>query len=93
MAFSDQTIQAVWNKGRTVAGYDPNLWRQDVCTAWMHRTSYGNRNISYGWEIDHIDANGGDDLKNLQPLQWQNNVAKGEGQLRCVVRSSGNQNV
>jgi len=46
----------------------------------MKRNDLGNREAEFGWEIDHIKAvvNGGDDrLSNLQPLNWQNNLAKG----------------
>jgi len=34
-----------------------------------------------GWEVDHIrpvSHDGGDDLANLQPLQWKNNRCKGD---------------
>lgn len=47
----------------------------------------------YGWEIDHIDPNGGDNLSNLRPLQWKNNVTTGEGRLKCPVTAKGNENV
>ena len=39
----------------------------------------GNHN--YGWEIDHINpvaSGGGDEIGNLQPLNWKNNSAKGD---------------
>lgn len=90
------TILTVWNKGTAVPGYDPALWRQDACRAWMRFDGYGNRASVFGWEIDHIipDTKGGsDDLNNLQPLHWENNTAKGDGPLRCVITSHGNSNV
>ena len=54
MAFSEETIQQVWEKATPVAGNDPAVWRQDQCKAWIGRRFYGNRNSEYGWEIDHI---------------------------------------
>jgi len=87
MAFSEETIDAVWRKGTVVPDYDSNTWRKDACGALMRRSDHGNRNSSYGWEIDHIDPNAGDYLWNLQPLQWENNAAKSDGELKCVVRS------
>lgn len=51
MAFSEETIQQVWEKATPVAGNDPAVWRQDQCKAWIGRRFYGNRNSEYGWEI------------------------------------------
>jgi len=86
--FSEETIQVVWNKGRIVSGYDPSKYRKDICSALIARSRYGDRNSKNGWEIDHIDPNGSDNLDNLQPLQWENNVAKSDsGRLKCVVTS------
>jgi len=93
MNWSEEQIQAVWNKGRIPIQTEAANWRQDACTAWMQRTAYGNRNSSYGWEIDHINPNDGDGLANLQPLQWENNAAKSDGPLVYAVTSSGNKNV
>ncbi|NIO47899.1 MAG: HNH endonuclease [Candidatus Aminicenantes bacterium] len=96
MPFTDETIQQVWEKGTVVSNNDPNLFRWDVCKAWIRRDHYGNRDSQYGWEIDHIklESEGGtDDLRNLRPLQWQNNAARQPGSFDCVVTSSGGDNV
>ena len=96
MPFNEETIQRVWEKGTVVPPNDPNVWRKDHCGAWIHRTSHHGRRaepLNYEWEIDHIDPNGSDDISNLQPLQWKNNLDKAEGRLTCPVTSSGNSNV
>lgn len=93
MDFDEETTNKVWNKGKIISGYDSHKWRKDACNAWMDRSKYGNRESKLGWEIDHINPNGSDDLSNLQPLQWENNVSKGDGKLKCAVTSSGNKNI
>jgi len=92
MEFDEQTIQKVWEKGVVIANNDPAILRQDVCTAWIRRNEHGNRDSIYGWEIDHINPDGGDELSNLRPLQWKNNVEKSDGKLRCPVKSDGKDN-
>ena len=92
VAFSNEIVQQVWNKGKAVDGDDPAVWRKDACNAWIGKTYYGNRNSQYGWEIDHIDPNGSDQLSNLRPLQWKNNANKSDGRLKCNVTATGTQN-
>ena len=96
MSFSEEKIQKVWEKAKIVPGFDKDVWRKDHCDAWINRPLYGQSTtqLSFGWEIDHINPNGGDELANLQPLQWENNRGKGDDYPNwdCTVTSSGNQN-
>lgn len=93
MSFSDEDIQKVWEKGEVVTGQDATKWRKDKCGAWIGRSQYGNRKSDYGWEIDHIDADGKDELPNWRPLQWANNLDKSDKKrLTCVVTSKGTDN-
>lgn len=83
MAFLGKTlpeylrVEQVWIKGYVVAGYDPNIWRQDRFGCWMNRFEYGNRDSPFGWEFNHIisrSRGGSDDIVNLEPMYWANNV-------------------
>lgn len=72
-------IWSVWQKAQEVPG-SPNF-RIDAYGGWMQFERYGNRNSDFGWEIDHIyprSKGGGDHFDNLQPLNWRNNVEKGD---------------
>jgi len=90
--YSEDIIEAVWKKGKIVPGYNSSKVRKDQCGAWIKRDKYGDRNSSYGWEIDHISPGESDSLYNLRPLQWQNNVATSDGRLTCPVTANGNRN-
>ena len=78
--FTTETVRAVWHKAAIVPGNDPNVFRKEVCGAWVKWSAYGTTG-DYGWEIDHKKpgaGGGSDNLSNLQPLHWQNNRAKGD---------------
>jgi 5-methylcytosine-specific restriction endonuclease McrA len=76
--FDEGTIEAVWKK----ATPDPKFvgFGKDVCGATIQHSKC-RKTEQWGWEIDHIKPvakGGGDELDNLQPLQWENNRHKGD---------------
>lgn len=76
--FDPATIKTVWEKGTIEPAFSG--FRKDVCGTSMMRGKYG-KTAQWGWEIDHIKPvaqGGGDELDNLQPLQWENNRHKGD---------------
>ena len=78
--YSDKLLLDVWKKAEEVYGYDNRIWRKDFAGAWIRYDHYGIKD-SYGWEIDHKkpQAQGGtDNIRNLQPLQWKNNLEKSD---------------
>jgi 5-methylcytosine-specific restriction endonuclease McrA len=92
MGYTHQQLSDVWAKGTVDPNNDPQKYRKDQCGAWIAWSAYGNRDSEYGWEVDHIkpESNGGtDELTNLRPLQWQNNVSKQDGRLTCPVKANG----
>lgn len=82
---TQEFIQTIWEKGQIVPGHDKNIWRKDQCKAWIKRNEHGNRNSQFGWEIDRISAGGKYISSNCRPLQWKNNLAKSDGNLKCVT--------
>jgi 5-methylcytosine-specific restriction endonuclease McrA len=77
---------AVWNRGKVIPGQEQNVYRGDACGSVICWDQYGDTSKKWGWEVDHIvpvSRGGGDGIGNLQPLQWQNNRAKGDGPLKC----------
>jgi hypothetical protein len=96
MNWTEQQIQSVWEKGVVADRTNPRKWRKDACGAWICRDQFGNRDSSFGWEIDPItpgENGGGDDVSNLRPLQWKNLTLKKDGILTCPVIASGGTNL
>lgn len=76
--FSEKTIEAVWAKAK------PDPWftyfKRDTFGVTIQKDGYATQS-KFGWEIDHIlpvSKGGTDDLENLQPLHWENNLKKGD---------------
>ncbi len=95
--YSDEVIHQIWERGITVSGVDPALWRKDYVGAWIRRDMYGQEG-AYGWQIDHlcpVSQGGTDDISNLYPLHWRNNISKSDSypDFTSVVTSSGNTNI
>lgn len=94
----ETTINYVWQKGLVVEGYNPDLYRQDYSGAWIARNAYADRESILGWEIDHVypkSKGGTDDAVNLRPINWRNNISKGDSYPEYIaeVVSEDNKNV
>ena len=78
--FSDPVVLAVWCKGRIDSSGNAGVVRRDMCGARIKYEEHG-KNTLYGWHIDHnvpVSLGGGDNLENLQPLHWRNNLDKSD---------------
>lgn len=94
----ETTINLVWHKGLIVNGYDPDIYRKDYSGAWISRNAYGDRESILGWEIDHvypISKGGTNEEINLRPINWKNNISKGDSypSYIAVVTSDENRNI
>lgn len=94
----DATIDIIWQKGLKVDGYNPDLYRQDFSGAWIARNAYADRESIFGWEYDHVypkSKGGTNEEVNLRPINWQNNLSKGDNypEYVAVVTSEDNKNV
>lgn len=102
---TDEIKAEVWKKGNAVSEYPPSEVRTDACGAYMINWCYGTRE-KYAWEIDHIIPRSillsynvpddlVDDIINLRPLNWHNNVSKGDDcpSYKATYTRDGDQNV
>jgi len=78
--FTTERIEEVWEKGKKISGKNPDLYKKDSAGNLIYKPSYG-KNSEMGWEVDHkrpVDKGGTDNLRNLQPLQREENKEKGK---------------
>ena len=71
-------IEEIWEKAIIIRGKNPSVWRKDKYENKIRFGSYGTKG-DYGWEIDHKnpkDKGGSNQLRNLQPLYWEENREK-----------------
>ena len=76
--FSKERLEQIWNKGKTIKGKDPNLYRKDIFGNTMYKPSYGKLS-EMGWNVDHSkpqSLGGTDHLINLQPMNSTANIKK-----------------
>lgn len=85
MTFSDEIVQAVWEKGRGTVDQEATIWRKDECGAWMMREHYGYVNSEYGWQIANVSPGGPDNLENLRPFHLKNGFDRNAHKVRCQV--------
>ena len=96
-SFSETLIDQIWEKATVVEGFDASRWRKDFAGAWIQKDQYGIQS-AFGWEVDHLKpvaAGGNDDIANLNPLHWRNNLSKGADSpiFKTSVSSEGNKNI
>ena len=74
----------VWGKADAIPREDASYVRQDMLGNTIRYSHYGSRDSDEGWEFHHIIAKskgGGDELDNLIPLQWRENVRVGDDMI------------
>ena len=84
--FSDEVVDRIWRKGRTLDGWNSDEYRLDAAGAMMVKSHRGTDD-NYDWEIDHvlpkdrmkelgIPEEDWDKEDNLRPFNAKNNNKK-----------------
>lgn len=87
MAYSEQTIAAVWQGARAFSDIAAEQWRRDFCGAWMRREHYGNERSEFGWKIVNVSPGGPDDVANLRAVHHANGYDMANQAPKCHVRA------
>ena len=96
MPYSQEIIDLIWEKGKVVKGFNPDVLRKDIYGAWIIKDHFGSQDSEYAWEIDFkVSLSKGGEIKesNMQPMQWENKTFKDAGQLAAHVTSYNSSNV
>ena len=53
---------------------------KDICGAWISKERFEDyeHEDMFGWEVDYVDPDGGNEDSNLRPLHYRNNAAKAD---------------
>ncbi|MGD2075503.1 MAG: hypothetical protein PVI91_13990 [Gammaproteobacteria bacterium] len=83
MAFSEETVQRVWDNARAVSDRDPTEWRKDECGAWMRRDHYDSEASELGWKIQDLSAGGDAGIEQLRAFQRDNSFDPAARKPHC----------
>lgn len=78
--YSEERLDQIWDKGETISGKDPDMYRKDIFGNVMFRPSYG-KTSPMGWNVDHSKPQklgGTNHLNNLQPMNSKANSSKND---------------
>lgn len=98
MYLPDNIIDQLWNLVAVKRnGVASSFWGKDLAGAWIRKDQF-DKHSQYGWVIDHVKPKtlgGTDELDNLQPLHWRNNMEKGTNypNFDTCISSAGEQNI
>ena len=82
-AFSNETIDKVWQNARGMTEPSVGIWRRDECGAWIKRDQYGYEQSEFGWRIENVSLGGPDTLENLRALHRANTYDRASGRAKC----------
>lgn len=83
MKYDEKTLLMVWQKAMPSLLAPLGEWAWDSEWNLINYHEHG-KYTPCGWQVDHIipqSRGGGDHLGNLQPLQWEANLAKGDSMV------------
>ena len=92
-----ESIEKAWEKARVVDGFDPNIFRQDACGAWIQKEMFSQSGSMFGWGVDLIFplSMGGSPIEdNIRALNYRNLVSKGNDypSYKAVYTADGLEN-
>lgn len=87
MAYSEELISTVWQSARALYDFDGEVWRRDMCGAWIRRDHYGNDRSDFGWKIVNVSAGEPDAAAHLRALHHANAYDRANQKATCRLRA------
>ena len=87
MAYREELVDAVWQSARALSDFDAEVWRRDVCGAWIRREHYEHARSDFGWKIVNVSAGEPDVPENLRALHHANDYDRANHRPKCRVRA------